>query len=117
MNIKNDINFKSLKDINPIRINHGEGLKYVFLNNENLQNNLTQIAFGQFEPDEKCNFHIHQSMDEYFYFINGMGKYYIEGEIIEISPGTFLEIKAGKEHMLIASGLDVLEFIYWGVAI
>jgi mannose-6-phosphate isomerase-like protein (cupin superfamily) len=96
--------------------NHGSGKKFVFMSNVELENSLTQIAFGLLKPKEGCDFHIHETMDEYFYFIKGNGKYYIESEVYELIPNTFLEIKAHKKHALSNDGDIDLEFIYWGIA-
>lgn len=106
--------YKNLSELEPQTINHGDGLKYVFRSNETLNNKLTQIAFGVFMPNQTCNYHVHETMDEYFFFIKGSGKYEINDDVFEISPNMFIEIKAGSTHKLIA--YENLEYVYWGVA-
>ena len=106
-----------LKDLMPTKVNHGKGTKFVFLPNESLNNNLTQIAYGTFLPGQSCDFHIHQTMDEYFFFIKGSGVYIIEDKKIEIQSGLFLEITSGKKHRLLANGKDNLVFVYWGISV
>jgi mannose-6-phosphate isomerase-like protein (cupin superfamily) len=105
-----------LKNISPSPVKHGNGVKFIFKKNEELNNNLTQIAYGSFLPGESCDFHVHPTMDEYFFFIKGEGVYNIGEKAIKIVPNTFLEIKSGIKHQLIAKGEENLEFVYWGVA-
>ncbi|MFW5983055.1 MAG: cupin domain-containing protein [bacterium] len=108
--------FRYLDKLQKESINHGDGQKIVFRRNEQLNNNLTQIAYGEFKPNEYCELHHLPTMDEYFYFIEGEGIYIVDNEDIKIKPGTFLEIPAQKEHKLKATGKSVLKFVYWGVA-
>jgi mannose-6-phosphate isomerase-like protein (cupin superfamily) len=106
----------SLVDLKQTPVNHETGLKHVFRSNLELDNKLTQIAYGVFEPGESSGSHIHNTMDEYFFFMKGFGQYIVDGNIIDIIPNTFIEILAGKTHNLIAIGELNLEFVYWGVA-
>jgi mannose-6-phosphate isomerase-like protein (cupin superfamily) len=96
---------------------HGSGLKQVFRSNDGLPSNLTQIAFGTFLQGESCEEHTHQTMDEYFFFIQGKGVYTIEDKDYELKPGCFLEIPAGVKHSLRATSETPLKFVYWGVAL
>jgi quercetin dioxygenase-like cupin family protein len=106
-----------LKELSSEINSHGIGEKFVFRTNGELSNSITQIAFGKFKPSDRCEFHLHETMDEYFYFFNGLGKYYIENEVYNVSQGVFVEIKSNQRHMLVAEGTEILEFIYWGVAV
>ncbi|WBL41233.1 cupin domain-containing protein [Algoriphagus halophytocola] len=96
---------------------HGFGKKLVFKNNDELNNSLTQIALGVFQPGESCEEHKHPTMFEYFYFLKGEGTYRVGGENIKIYNGLLVEIPAGVLHSLHNEGLDELRFLYWGIAI
>ncbi|WP_074224548.1 cupin domain-containing protein [Algoriphagus halophilus] len=106
-----------LKSLVPVDNAHGFGKKLVFKKNDELDNSLTQIAIGVFQPDESCEEHMHPTMFEYFYFLNGEGTYRVGGEDIKIYNGLLLEIPAGVLHSLHNEGIDELRFLYWGVAI
>lgn len=108
---------KRLKDLTPVPTAHGTGKKYVFRQNDEMSNASTQVAYGIFQPGEVCEEHVHPTMFEYFFFIKGKGTYFIENESYELKENFFLEIPAGLKHSLHANKGDVLEFIYWGVAI
>lgn len=105
-----------LGEISPQVTAHGSGKKFVFRTNDEMPHAATQFAFGTFEPGEVCETHIHPTMYEYFYFIKGTGTYIIEEQVIDLTPQTFLEIPAGKEHSLHADKGETLEFVYWGIA-
>lgn len=96
---------------------HLTGMKKVFLSNEEDDSNLTQFAFGKFSPGESCEAHSHGTMNEYFYFISGSGKYYIGEEVLALKPGTFIKIPAQTLHWLLNDGDEDLTFVYFGVAV
>lgn len=107
----------SLDELSCEETSHGNSVKQVFLRSAELFNQLTQIAFSRFLPDEQTPMHSHQSMDEYFFFLSGQGRYIIAEETIVLQPKMLIEIPAGTNHQLIADKPDGLEFLYWGVAI
>lgn len=107
---------KKLSDIIPESTAHGSGVKFVFRNNEEMPNAITQVAFGHFKPGEVCKEHIHPTMFEYFYFVSGEGTYRINGIEYHLESDTFLEIPAGSNHSLHADKGKNLRFIYWGVS-
>lgn len=109
--------FEYLENIKGEPTAHLSGLKKVFLNNNDTNSAITQFAFGVFSPGEICDWHKHPTMIESFYFIKGIGKYYVAGEIVEIRQGTFLTIPANTEHKLVNDGIENLEFVYFGIAI
>lgn len=106
-----------LSSLAPEETSHGGTKKWVFRSNSELHNSLTQIAFGKFEPGESCPLHLHQTMDEYFFFLDGIGTYIIGDESLSIEPRMLIEIPAGTQHQLIADNGTTLEFIYWGVSV
>ena len=112
-----EISFTSLKNIIPVKTAHGVGEKFVFLTSENTSTDLTQVAFGTLLPGEVCPMHVHPTMEEFFLFLNGSGKYTISNNEVLINPGTFVRIPAGVEHALEAFGDEVLQFFYFGIAV
>jgi len=109
--------FEYLENIKGEPTAHLSGLKKVFLKNEDTNSKLTQFAHGTFAPGEVCELHAHQTMDEFFYFMNGTGLYEIDEEEIFLRPGTFLRIPAKSRHKLINNGNSDLEFVYFGIAL
>lgn len=108
--------FELLKNIPAIVTAHGEGKKFVFLNNQDTTTALTQFAYGSFMPGEKCSMHMHPTMDECFFFLKGSGKYTVAGNEYALQPNSFLRIPATTQHELEATGNTNLEFVYFGVA-
>lgn len=109
--------FEYLENIKGEPTAHLSGLKKVFLKNEDTDSKLTQFAHGMFAPGEICARHVHQTMDELFYFMKGTGIYRVNGEEISLKPGTFLRIPAKAQHELINDGKGNLEFVYFGIAL
>lgn len=105
-----------LSNLVPEHTAHGSGTKFVFRANSELNNSCTQIAYGEFYPGECCELHLHETMYEYFYFLEGTGIYEINGKEYAIEPETFLEIPPNYEHRLYNNGVVCLRFVYWGVA-
>jgi len=95
---------------------HDAGRKFVFLHNNDSNTNLTQFAYGTFGPGEGCEMHSHATMEECFYFIKGTGTCTMNDTTYPLEPGCFIRIPPGVAHMLSATGIETLEFIYFGVA-
>jgi len=108
--------FQSLTELTFDVTNHGPGRKKVFLTNDDSDTNLTQFAYGELQPGEHCERHLHSTMEEYFYFISGSGKYIIDNETFNISPKIFLRIPAGLTHELKCTD-EKLIFVYFGISI
>jgi len=108
--------FEKLSNIIPVPTAHDEGLKYVFLKNEDTPTKLTQFAYGEFKPGEKCEMHLHKTMEECFYFLSGEGEYSINGNTYKLEAGVFLRIPAQAPHELRALGDEPLKFVYFGIA-
>lgn len=106
----------TINTILPTVTAHGQGQKFVFLKNGDSQTDLTQFAYGKFQPGECCEQHIHETMEEFFFFLEGTGEYLVNGEIIYLKKGVFLRIPAKAPHELKATGNQPLEFIYFGIA-
>ncbi len=106
-----------IKDLKSISTSHDLGEKFVFKNSEQLNNSLTQVAFGVFLPKVSCETHVHLTMFKYFYFLSGNGTYLIGGESFKVYKGVLIEIPAGIWHSLECQGSEDLEFLYWGVAV
>jgi mannose-6-phosphate isomerase-like protein (cupin superfamily) len=109
------VKYALLKDLLEEQNAHLQGVKRVFMSNADSQTSLTQFAYGYLSENQNSGPHLHKSMDEYFYFIRGRGIYVLEEVIIDISPGTFINIPAGVIHNLINDGKEILEFIYFGI--
>lgn len=95
---------------------HNTGLKRVFINN-NGESALTQFAYGYIKKGDQTGVHVHKTMDEYFFIINGEGVLESGNEDFTLKPATFLKIPAGAAHNFINKNDQVFEFVYFGIAI
>lgn len=108
--------FTPIDAILPTVTAHGQGQKFVFLKNGDSKTDLTQFAYGKFQPGESCEMHIHETMEEFFFFLEGTGEYLVNDKIIYLHKGVFLRIPAKAPHELKATGDQPLEFVYFGVS-
>lgn len=104
-----------LNDIQPIQTAHGVGEKFILLQNKGEKIGLTQVAIGVLESGETIELHLHPSMEEYFFFLEGTAMFIIDELQIYCTQGTFVQIKEKQKHQLEAK--QHVRFIYWGVAI
>mgnify|MGYP004002891133 CR=1 FL=1 len=108
----------NIKDLPKSSINHGTGLKKVFLKKDDTNTALTQIAWACFEPGEYCDMHTHPTMDEYFFVYKGKAKYEVDNEVLNIVEGDFIRIPANTKHKLYQDINDEkLELVYFGIDI
>ena len=108
---------QSLSDIKPVPTVHNLGEKFVFLKNEDTPTAITQFAFGKLMPGEDVEEHLHQTMEECFYFIGGEGEYTVNNIVYHVKPETFLRIPANTMHSLKITSAIPLTFVYFGVAL
>lgn len=94
---------------------HGVGEKYVFLKKQDVLSKLTQAAIGILRKDDDIDFHLHPTMEEFYYFIEGKGTFIIDNEYINCEQNTFVYVPNNIKHKL--STDKYIKFLYWGVAI
>lgn len=112
-------NFKSavLDELLPQLTAHNQGTKRVFIRNEETDSALTQFAHATLNPGEQSGLHVHDTMDEYFYFLSGIGTYVINEKEVEVSSTSFSFIPAGASHNLVNTGNQPLQFVYFGISV
>lgn len=96
---------------------HLQGFKKVFVRNQDSKSDLTQFAYGFLSQNQESGSHIHQTMEEYFFFLKGNGQFEIDGQIYDINPLTFVKIPHGVSHNLLNANQQLLEFVYFGIAL
>ncbi|GAB3987876.1 hypothetical protein GCM10028807_09430 [Spirosoma daeguense] len=106
----------SLATLEPILTSHAQGVKQVFLANGDTPTNVTQVAYGKFSSSDYCEMHAHATMEEFFYFLSGTGRYVVGEQEILLESGVFVRIPAGTLHRLEATSPTPLEYVYFGVA-
>ena len=106
-----------LSTVEAISTAHSIGIKKVLLRKGESNSNLTQIAYGSLNPNEEVEIHRHQTMEEYFFFLEGKGVYSVDGEQVELEKGVFVRIPADTDHSMKCIGTEKLEFFYFGIAI
>jgi len=108
----------NLIDIPETKINHGSGIKKVFIKNGDTKTSLTQFAWSKLEKNEECERHSHPTMDEYFFVYKGKGTYEIGDDHFELNEGDFIQIPANTPHRLsVNTSQSELELIYFGIAL
>ena len=108
----------NLIDIPETKINHGSGIKKVFIKNGDTKTSLTQFAWSRFKSGEKCERHSHPTMDEYFFVNKCSGIYEIGDDVLTLEEGDFIRIPANTYHKLyLEKNNKILELVYFGVAI
>lgn len=109
--------FTRLGDIVPVITAHGNSAKQVFITSTDTQTDLTQFAYGKMEPGIFTGLHSHATMEEVFYFIKGSGIFTINDIEYAVTPGSFVRVPAAAQHALLATGQNMLEFVYFGMAV
>jgi mannose-6-phosphate isomerase-like protein (cupin superfamily) len=103
-----------INEIEPTPTSHGVGSKRVILNGSDTNSHNTQIAFGEFRPGEEVEKHVHEDMEEYYFFIDGDGFMEIDGMEYPVAKDVFIFVKEKQQHRLVNNGDSILKFFYWG---
>ena len=102
-------------DLAFVNANHSVGKKKVFFSNDSLPNALTQIAYGKLEPFEETEVHMHETMWEYFYILDGEGQFIVNNQLFNVNAGSVIEISPNERHNQRA-GANGLCFFYFGAS-
>ena len=105
---------KHISNIEGVTTAHGVGIKQILLGSEDTDSAVTQIAVTTIEAGEEVKPHMHISMDEHYFILNGKGVATIEKEQHPIIDGTYLLVTAGVDHSLRA--FTKLKMITIGIA-
>jgi quercetin dioxygenase-like cupin family protein len=107
---------KKLSELEPLNSAHGVGQKFVFLKGSDTATAVTQVAYGKLELGEGIEIHVHPTMEEYFYFVEGTAVYTVGDQLYLCTAGTFIRIPANTLHGLCTSNSPAA-FFYFGVAV
>lgn len=106
---------KRLSDIIGELTSHGIGYKQVLLANDETRSKVTQIAKNKLPAGCIVEEHIHPSMNEHFFFIEGKGELIVNDARVDCSPGVFVLVPAKAIHSIKA--FFDLYFMTFSVAI
>ena len=74
--------------------------------------NLARVLVGKVHPA-----HIHRTMEEIFYFLEGEGEVILDGEVESVRSGDRIIVPAGVSHEIRNTGKIELKFIGIGIAL
>jgi mannose-6-phosphate isomerase-like protein (cupin superfamily) len=96
---------------------HDVGMKTVFVNFKNSFNTdgITQIATASLNAGEIIESHSHESMNEYFFILEGEGEFIIDSDNIHFIPNTFIGISKKTVHSVRA--ITEVKFFYFGIKV
>ena len=106
---------KHLDQIVPRPTSHGVGLKRVLLSGDENESAVTQIAVTRLAEGEVAAEHLHESMEEYFYFLKGVAAVCVDGCELLCREGDFLQVECGSRHSVLAK--SEVEMLTVGVAV
>ena len=109
--------YKNVSDVTSIITAHGVGVKSVLLSQTDSCRTFTQLAYGILRIDEVIQPHLHETMEEFYFFTKGEGLFTINDEKFKCLEKTFIKIPARFIHELKCTSATPLEFLYFGIAI
>ena len=109
--------FAKLSELAAVPTAHLAGTKKVFLSSGDAASKLTQFAFGELAISDLVESHLHPTMEEFFFFLQGTGTFYIADKKVKLQKEVFVYVPANTPHHIINSGEDKLQFVYFGVAL
>ncbi len=107
----------SLEELLDENVSHVVGTKKVFLRQTDSVSNITQVAYGILKNEEQVDFHVHPTMEECFFILEGEGVYFIGELQVDLKKDIFVRIPANTQHSMKCTSRTPLRFFYFGVAI
>ena len=93
-----EVVWKHIGEIEPIATSHGVGEKRVIASQAEIGKPVTQIARTVLRAGEKVEKHVHPTMDEHFFFLEGKCSVWVDGSCYPCKGGDYLFVPATKEH-------------------
>lgn len=106
--------FRRLSEVGAVATAHAVGLKKVLLSSAETPSAVTQIAVTSFKADETAESHVHPTMDEHYFFMEGEGEMTVGDTVCHCRPGDYLLVPAGSSHRLTA--VKAMKFMTIGIA-
>lgn len=94
---------------------HSNIKKRVLFNGNEFASNITQIAYTKLELGNVVKSHLHQTMEEVFFIVDGTCEFIIDKKIIIANKDSVIRVPANVYHSLRA--ITECCFYYFGVAI
>lgn len=106
--------WKHIGEIEPIATSHGVGEKRVIASQAEIGKPVTQIARTVLRAGEKVEKHVHHTMEEHFFFLEGECLVIVEncsypckgGDYLFVPAKYFHEIEVYKEITMITIGIE-----------
>lgn len=97
---KKEVLLRHISEIASVCTSHGIGDKKVIATSKEVGENVTQIAQTLLHAGENVDEHIHPTMDEHFFFLDGKCNVIIDGNNKECTKGDYLFIPSGHTHSI-----------------
>lgn len=94
---------KHINNIEPVCTSHGVGEKRVIATQAEIGHPVTQIARTVLSPCELVEDHLHPSMDEHFFFLDGNCTVIVDGHSYLCQGGDYLFVPAAHSHRMEAA--------------
>lgn len=91
---------RHISTIAPVSTSHGVGEKQVVATREDVGNTVTQIARTRLKAGEEVEAHVHPTMDEHFFFLEGECEVEIEGKVRCCKAEDYMFIPARHRHAI-----------------
>lgn len=91
---------RTLSDIPSIPLNHDSGRKKILFNYLDADTPCRQISIADFKAGDLCESHVHETLDEHFYWQKGKGFFMINEEKVTFSEGDFIYVPAKSMHSI-----------------
>jgi mannose-6-phosphate isomerase-like protein (cupin superfamily) len=106
---------KNIADLHWTSANHEEVYKKIIFTGEVFESNITQVAFTELNMNIEVSEHIHETMEEVFFLVEGICEFKIDKNTYELTHGSFIRIPVNTEHSLRA--ITNCKLFYFGVSI
>ena len=95
-----EVLLRHIVDIAPVSTSHGVGEKRVVATREEVGNTVTQIARTRLKAGEEVEAHVHPTMDEHFFFLEGECEVEIGRKVRSCKAEDYLFIPSGSKHSI-----------------
>lgn len=107
----------NLQDIQIVPTHNGSVYKRVLIQKGEAESDLIYMNEAYLHPNMKIEPHMHDDMEEFYYFLEGEGLMYVGNEVEKIKAGDRVIVPIKQTHSVENNGDKTILFITFGVKV
>jgi quercetin dioxygenase-like cupin family protein len=107
------LDFINISEIDFTKSSHPGQLKKVVFKGSEMKSSVTQVAYAQLQAGEIIQEHLHDSMEEVFFILDGSCEFYLNLDVIILNKESVIKVQPKVKHKIKA--ITDVKLFYIGI--